>query len=182
MTTLHNLLTRQATHVICLTPPVFDELLGGHPGYRYTLERYSQWLRDQRPDWDVVDINAAMSVYLDRQRETLPGFACCRGMAGSPMTQVTGSSRVSCCATSARRTSEMRSPALDLVPHSINNASRFLSRVSHMDDELRRLWLEHFEDRQRRTWQDVNRQTSDLLKEMYPNYREEVHISDDQNH
>ena len=44
--------------VLHVTPPTFDEVKGGHPGYANTLDRYSDWLLAKRADgWDVVDLH-----------------------------------------------------------------------------------------------------------------------------
>jgi lysophospholipase L1-like esterase len=63
-------------HILHLTPPPFDETKGGHPGYAATLQRYAQWLLDQRgKGWDVVDLNGPMTRYRDKRRRLEPNFA-----------------------------------------------------------------------------------------------------------
>ena len=61
--------------VLHVTPPTFDEVKGGKPGYGNTLDRYSEWLLDQRKaGWDVVDLHAPMNRYLAEQRAKDPKF------------------------------------------------------------------------------------------------------------
>lgn len=58
-----------------VTPPTFDEVKGGHPGYANTLARYSDWLLAQREaGWDVVDLHGPMTRYLAERREREAGF------------------------------------------------------------------------------------------------------------
>ncbi|HAB18085.1 MAG TPA: hypothetical protein DCE44_16760, partial [Verrucomicrobiales bacterium] len=62
--------------VIHLTPPTFDEVKGGHPGYGQTLDRYSEWLLSQRTNgWEVVDTHFPMNQFLAEQRRVNPQFA-----------------------------------------------------------------------------------------------------------
>ena len=61
--------------VLHVTPPTFDEVKGGHPGYGNTLDRYSDWLLTKRADgWDVVDLHGPMNRYLAEQRAKDPSF------------------------------------------------------------------------------------------------------------
>ena len=61
--------------IIHVTPPTFDEVKGGHPGYGNTLDRYSNWLLEQRAaGWDVADLHGAMNRYLAEQRQRDPNF------------------------------------------------------------------------------------------------------------
>ena len=61
--------------VLHVTPPTFDEVKGGKPGYGNTLDRYSEWLLGQRQaGWDVVDMHAPMNRYLAEQRAKDPKF------------------------------------------------------------------------------------------------------------
>jgi lysophospholipase L1-like esterase len=58
-----------------VTPPTFDEMKGGHPGYANTLDRYSDWLLAQRlAGWDVVDLHGPMNRYLTERRQKEPDF------------------------------------------------------------------------------------------------------------
>lgn len=62
--------------VIHLTPPTFDEVKGGHPGYGAALDRYSEWLVSQRAQgWDVIDTHTPMNHFLGGQRRVDPQFA-----------------------------------------------------------------------------------------------------------
>ncbi len=61
--------------VLHVTPPTFDEVKGGKPGYGATLDRYSEWLTYQRKaGWDVVDSHTPMNRYLAEQRAKDPKF------------------------------------------------------------------------------------------------------------
>ena len=61
--------------IIHVTPPTFDEVKGGHPGYGNALDRYSDWLLAQRAaGWDVVDLHGPMNRYLAEQRMRDPNF------------------------------------------------------------------------------------------------------------
>jgi lysophospholipase L1-like esterase len=61
--------------VLHVTPPVFDEVKGGKPGYTDTLARYSAWLLSQpKAGWDVVDVNGPMTRHLAEQRAKDPKF------------------------------------------------------------------------------------------------------------
>jgi pimeloyl-ACP methyl ester carboxylesterase/lysophospholipase L1-like esterase len=58
-----------------VTPPTFDEVKGGHPGYAATLDRYSAWLLARRAaGWDVVDLHGPMNRYLAEHRQRDPNF------------------------------------------------------------------------------------------------------------
>jgi lysophospholipase L1-like esterase len=63
--------------IIHLTPPVFDERKGGHPGYAHVLDVYSEWLLTQRgvAQWNVADIHGAMKTYLENQIQKDTAFA-----------------------------------------------------------------------------------------------------------
>ncbi len=61
--------------IILVTPPTFDEVKGGNPGYGNTLDRYSEWLLAQRASgWDVVDLHGPMNRYLAEHRAKDPSF------------------------------------------------------------------------------------------------------------
>jgi lysophospholipase L1-like esterase len=62
--------------IVHLTPPVYDELKGGVTGYDSVLEKYSNWLLDQRntQNWKVVDIHGPMKKYLEEQRKADSSF------------------------------------------------------------------------------------------------------------
>lgn len=61
--------------ILHVTPPTFDEVKGGHPGYANTLDRYADWLIAQRAaSWDVVDLHGPMNRYLTERRQREPDF------------------------------------------------------------------------------------------------------------
>ncbi len=75
---LHKTVLRSGVKkIIHLTPPVFDERKGGHPGYAHVLDIYSEWLLKQRTasHWDVADIHGAMKMYQDERIKKDPSFA-----------------------------------------------------------------------------------------------------------
>lgn len=70
---------RTGAKIIHVTPPVFDEVKGGHPGYAEVLDRYSAWLIAQRTNgWDVVDLHFPMKEYLAKRRVQNAKFALSR--------------------------------------------------------------------------------------------------------
>jgi len=72
---LHEGVTAAGARIIHITPPTFDEVKGGHPGYGEALDRYSDWLLEQRATgWDVVDLHRPMSRYLVERRQVDPAF------------------------------------------------------------------------------------------------------------
>ncbi len=61
--------------LLLVTPPVFDEVKGGHPGYGGVLDRYSEWLLSRREKgWDVVDAHGPMRDDLAERRGREPGY------------------------------------------------------------------------------------------------------------
>ncbi len=65
--------------MVHVTPPVFDEIKGGHAGYTAVLDRYSEWLVSQRTNgWDVVDLHTPMRRQLEQQRTTNSAYAFSR--------------------------------------------------------------------------------------------------------
>ena len=76
---LHSQVEKSGVRIIHVTPPVFDEAKGGHPGYAEVLDRYSAWLIAQRTNgWDVADLHFPMKQYLAAERETNVTFALTR--------------------------------------------------------------------------------------------------------
>ncbi len=72
---LHERVTAAGAKIIHVTPPTFDEVKGGHPGYGNALDRYSDWLLAQRAaGWDVVDLHGPMNRYLAERRQQDPAF------------------------------------------------------------------------------------------------------------
>ena len=73
---LHDQVVNAGASIIHVTPPVFDEIKGGHPGYAAVLDHYSEWLLAQRTNgWDVVDLHFPMKNYLAARRATNSAFA-----------------------------------------------------------------------------------------------------------
>jgi lysophospholipase L1-like esterase len=80
---LHDtLVAATGARVIFLTPPVYDELRGGKIGYAEVLDKYAEWLLDQRKAmrWEVADIHFPMKKYLGAHRKVdaefgIDGFA-----------------------------------------------------------------------------------------------------------
>jgi lysophospholipase L1-like esterase len=72
---LRERVTATGAKILHVTPPTFDEVKGGHPGYANTLDRYSTWLLGQRAaGWDVVDLHGPMNRYLAERRQREPDF------------------------------------------------------------------------------------------------------------
>lgn len=74
---LHGRVTEAGAKIVHVTPPPFDETKGKGPGYAAVLDRYSEWLLEQRAaaGWDVVDIHAPMTRYVAERRKADPRFA-----------------------------------------------------------------------------------------------------------
>jgi len=76
---LREQVTAAGAKIIHVTPPTFDEVKGGHPGYGNTLDHYSDWLLAQRASgWDVVDLHGPMNRYLAEHRQRDPNFFLAR--------------------------------------------------------------------------------------------------------
>ena len=67
---LHNEVIKTGATIIHLTPPIYDELKGGKAGYAAVLDRYSDWLLDQkvRQNWSVMDVHYPMKQFLEAHR------------------------------------------------------------------------------------------------------------------
>ena len=66
---LHEKATAAGAKIIHVTPPIFDEVKGGHPGYGNVLDTYSEWLISQRSTgWDVADLHGPMNRFLAEER------------------------------------------------------------------------------------------------------------------
>jgi len=74
---LHGELAKTGAVIIHLTPPVYDELKGGSKGYANVLDRYSEWLLQQKDSlgWKVGDIHFPMKKYLEDRRRVNAAFA-----------------------------------------------------------------------------------------------------------
>lgn len=85
---LHGKVTAAGAQIIHVTPPTFHRLdarpgpdsEGNKPtsalgGYNLVLDRYSQWLLDQRAKgWKVVDVHGPMNDYIEGRRKKEPDF------------------------------------------------------------------------------------------------------------
>ncbi|MBI3850026.1 MAG: SGNH/GDSL hydrolase family protein [Verrucomicrobia bacterium] len=72
---LREQVTAAGVKIILITPPTFDEVKGGHPGYGNALDRYSDWLLAQcAAGWDVADLHGPMNRDLTEQRVRDPKF------------------------------------------------------------------------------------------------------------
>jgi lysophospholipase L1-like esterase len=79
---LHAEVMKSGAQIVHITPPVFDELRGGDPGYAAVLDMYAKWLLAQRSaqHWEVIDVHFPMKKYLEAHRKidakfNLEGFA-----------------------------------------------------------------------------------------------------------
>ncbi|MEO7932654.1 MAG: SGNH/GDSL hydrolase family protein [Chthoniobacterales bacterium] len=73
---VHNAVLAVHAQVIHLTPPYYDARKKNNPAYADTLDRYSQWLLDQRAQqWKVADIHGPMTAFIEEKRKTEPTFA-----------------------------------------------------------------------------------------------------------
>jgi lysophospholipase L1-like esterase len=72
---MHAQVVGAGAKIIHVTPPVFDEVKGKGPGYGATLDRYADWLLDQREaGWDVIDLHGPMKQFLSERRQTDPKY------------------------------------------------------------------------------------------------------------
>ncbi|MBO0949781.1 SGNH/GDSL hydrolase family protein [Fibrella forsythiae] len=74
---LHSEVVKTGAQIIHLTPPVFDELRGHKSGYAAVLDRYSDWLINQKTaqNWSVIDVHYPMKRYLEAHRKVDSTFA-----------------------------------------------------------------------------------------------------------
>ena len=72
---LHQKATQQGIRIIHLTPPVYDAR-DGDPAYSLTLDRYSEWLIQQRAkdNWEVIDLHFPMKKFIEDHRKEDPKF------------------------------------------------------------------------------------------------------------
>jgi lysophospholipase L1-like esterase len=72
--------TAAGARIILLTPPPYDPVpVKSQSDYDKVLDRYSQWLLDQRKEgWIVVDVHSAMNRHLAARRQREPGFTFAR--------------------------------------------------------------------------------------------------------
>lgn len=79
---LHDEVVKAGADIIHLTPPVYDEVTGDKLGYAAVLDRYADWLLEQKTaqSWSVIDIHYPMKRYLEAHRKVdstyaIAGFA-----------------------------------------------------------------------------------------------------------
>jgi lysophospholipase L1-like esterase len=72
---LRERVTAAGAKIIHVTPPTFDEVKGGHPGYGETLDRYAAWMLGQRAaGWEVIDLHGPMNRFLAERRKAEPDY------------------------------------------------------------------------------------------------------------
>lgn len=76
MTRLHDQVVATGARIIHVTPAPYDEARGGKVGYAAVLDRYSEWLMDQRAAarWEVIDAHFPMQRALEAARRQDPKF------------------------------------------------------------------------------------------------------------
>ena len=75
MTWFHDAVEKSGAKIIHVTPPIFDEVNGGHAGYAEVLDKSSEWLVMQRTNgWRVVDLHTPMKLALAAGRAKNPAF------------------------------------------------------------------------------------------------------------
>ncbi|MBD1432067.1 SGNH/GDSL hydrolase family protein [Sphingobacterium sp. DN00404] len=77
MTALYTKLkAAQVKRIIFITPSVHEDPILGLNGYNLVLNRYAQWLIDQRKErnWEVIDIHFPMQDYLMAKKTLEPNF------------------------------------------------------------------------------------------------------------
>jgi len=74
---LHGELAKTGAMIIHMTPTVYDDKIGGSKGYDGVLEKYSEWLLQQKDSlgWRVADIHAPMKKYLEDRRSGDAAYA-----------------------------------------------------------------------------------------------------------
>lgn len=73
---LHQAVEARDAVLVLVTPPFYDDQRAGKPfSYNAVLDRYSQWLVEQRDrGWLVIDLHAAMTEAVRRRRVSDPAF------------------------------------------------------------------------------------------------------------
>lgn len=62
--------------IVFLTPPTHDHPVHALKGYNLVLDRYAEWLLEQRDlqGWEVIDFHFPMNRYLTERRQTHPDY------------------------------------------------------------------------------------------------------------
>lgn len=77
---LHGELVKTGAMIIHMTPPVYDDHQGSSKGYDGVMDRYAEWLLQQKDSlgWKVADIHSPMKRYLETRRTADSSFAFAR--------------------------------------------------------------------------------------------------------
>lgn len=71
--------TAAGATLVHLTPPVYVDVKGQSPTYAAVLDRYAEWLVQQRSaGWEVIDVHTAMARALAARRQNEPAFTFAR--------------------------------------------------------------------------------------------------------
>lgn len=71
--------TAAGATLVHLTPPVYVDVKGQSPTYPAVLDRYAEWLVQQRSaGWEVIDVHTAMARALAARRQSEPAFTFSR--------------------------------------------------------------------------------------------------------
>ncbi|WP_245877759.1 SGNH/GDSL hydrolase family protein [Spirosoma fluviale] len=76
MNWLHAEVVKLGVPIVHLTPPIYDEQRGNSKGYAAVLDRYSDWLLEQKTvaKWSVIDLHYPMKTYLEAHRKVDAAF------------------------------------------------------------------------------------------------------------
>ncbi len=76
MVRLHDTAVKAGAKILHVTPPTYEDARGGKAGYAAVLDRYSEWLVQQRgaAKWDVADVHTPMQRHLDEQWRRDPAY------------------------------------------------------------------------------------------------------------
>src|SRR5690606_33739850 len=66
----------EVKRIVFITPSVHEDPIRGLKGYNLVINRYAQWLLDQRRErnWEVIDIHFPMQDYLMEKKKREPNF------------------------------------------------------------------------------------------------------------
>jgi lysophospholipase L1-like esterase len=146
ITWLHNMVTASGAQLIHVTPPFFDELKGGHPGYAAVLDKYAEWLLGQRKKagWQVADLHFAMKKYLEAHRKVDEQFAI-DGFALAPDGVHPGDAGHWIMAKQILlylgETSVAKAPSINAALGSIPNGEKILELVEQRQTMMKDAWL-----------------------------------------
>jgi lysophospholipase L1-like esterase len=74
---MHNEVVKSGAEIIHLTPPIYNEKIGGATGYNGVLDAYSNWLLSLKDSlhWKVIDIHFPMAAYQQERQVADPDFS-----------------------------------------------------------------------------------------------------------